>query len=112
MGCHTHKILSAIVTSKYCSVCSAVEAKGEENPDHECPRNYRGSAKGMESDEALYLIQERHRESATEAYIEAIVVDDDSSMRAVLSHQESNKKREDFQIVFRNRLGSWTQLRG
>ena len=66
--------------------------KGEKSPDHECPRNYRGSAKAMESDGALHLIQKILKELATEIYVEAIVADDDSSMRAVLSHQSSNKK--------------------
>ena len=52
-----------------------------------------GSSKGMEADAALHLIEKLHKQSATDAFIEAIVADDDSSMRAVLSHKSTNKKK-------------------
>ena len=66
-------------------------ALGEEPPEHEdCHRNYTsGSSKAMEATAALDLIVELHRE--TNVGIEAIVSDDDSTMRAHLHHIDTYK---------------------
>ena len=93
-GCHSKKILAAQVTSKRCSVCSAAKAKDEElPPDHDCPRNFKGSSKAMEAEGALALVTglfEDHQDS--NVFVEALVMDDDASTRAILSHPTNNSK--------------------
>ena len=65
---------------------------GVEPPQHVCPRNYEGSSKVKETDAALHLYTELYEPSNKCLYLKAIVVDDDSSMRALLKHTITNPK--------------------
>ena len=91
IGVRGGKVIRHIVYSKKCSVCDVSVAMGEEPQQHDdCPRNYRtGSSKAMEATAALDLILELHELGVG---VEFIVSDDDSTMRAHLSHIGVHKK--------------------
>ena len=74
-----------IVYSKKCTKCDIAVAMGEDAMDHEdCVRNYRtGSSKAMEASAALDMINKLHLKGVG---VEFIVSDDDSTMRAHLTH--------------------------
>ena len=95
VGVHSRQIIAAKVTSKKCTVCSCAEEKGVEPPDHDCPRNYHGSSKAMEADGALSLVKELDTKSKSKLYVESFVTDDDTSIRAMLSHynNDSGKRK-------------------
>ena len=84
IGVLSDKILAAAVSSKMCTICSKAENIGEEPPDHICPKNYEGSPKAMEADAALHLYKLLYYNSDKQLTLEAIVADDDSTMRALL----------------------------
>ena len=92
LGGHSKKIVSAQVTSRQCSTCSSAASKGVEPREHECPKNYHGSSKAMEADAALSLFLKLDREYNSKLFIEALVIDDDSSLRAIIDHDVSKKK--------------------
>jgi hypothetical protein len=50
--------------------------------EHDCPRNYEGSSKGMEASAALLLTKEMFQNG--NVIIDKIVADDDSSMKAIV----------------------------
>ena len=93
VGAHSRKIVLAQVTSKYCKLCSSAEAKGEQVETHECPRNYKGSSKAMEADGALSLVTKLDRKTDSKVFVESLVTDDDSSIRAILSHPSKGKQK-------------------
>jgi len=92
IGCLTQQIICAIVTAKQCRICSLNELKGIEPPEHNCPRNYLGSSKGMEPDAALTIYEELFYDSLKKIALQYIVSDDDSSMRALLKHSTNHSK--------------------
>ena len=92
IGCLSKNIITGIVSSKICRQCSKVEENGEEPPKHVYLRNYDSSSKAIEADATLYLYIEIFETSSKMLYPKAIVVDDDSSMRALLNHQNNNPK--------------------
>ena len=85
-------ILVAIVSSKLCRVCSFAESDNEESPNHYCPKNYDSSSKAMEADEALQLYISLYQDSNKNIVLQGVIVDDDSSMCALLTHKASNPK--------------------
>ena len=55
--------------------------------------NYHASSKGMEADAAfLSLVMKLDKDYDSKLYIENFVTDDDSSIRALLSHPTTNPK--------------------
>lgn len=50
-------ILVSVLYCKMCSNCDSAGRRGKEPKDHECPRNYEGSSKGMKSTAALELVK-------------------------------------------------------
>ena len=86
VGRHSHKIVGVQVTSKKCKICSIAESKGLQPREHECPMNYKGSSKAMEADGALSLVTKLDKMTDSKVFLEAIVTDDDSSIRAVVAH--------------------------
>ena len=74
---------------------------GEEPMEHEdCPRNYlTGSSKAMEVSAALEIILELDKKGVS---VESIVSDDDSTMRAHLKHEDT-EKMQSYQGMFINR---------
>ena len=92
-GCHSKKIIETKITSKKCSVCSTAEAKGQEvKKEHCCPRNFEGSSKAMEAYGALSLVKKIYNKTKGEVFVEAMVLDDDASVRSILTHESVNPK--------------------
>ena len=92
IGCLSKYIITAVVSSKLCRLCSLSEGNGIAPPQHVCPRNYEGSSKAMEADAALQLYTKLYESLNKCLYLKAIVADDDSSMRALLKHKTTNPK--------------------
>ena len=89
IGCLSGQIIGAKVLSKGCRKCSSSEKAGDKNtnPMHQCPKNYSGSSKGMESTNALLLVKELFYKSGGRLYVARIVSDDDSTSSALLKHK-------------------------
>ena len=92
IGVLTTSILVAIVSIKLCRVCSLAESDNQELPNHCFPKNYDGSSKTVEADTALQLYISLYQDSNTNIVLKAVVADDDSSMRALLTHKSNNPK--------------------
>ena len=90
IGVRCGKVVGMVVYSKKCTVCDIAIAMGEEPMEHDnCVRNYRtGSSKAMEASAALQLILDLHSKGVG---VEFIVSDDDSTMRAHLTHVGADK---------------------
>ena len=73
-----------VLYSKACRKCDSAENKREEAEEHECPKNFEGSSKSMEASAILKMVEDAHYNRFF--IIDAIVSDDDSTMRAVLKH--------------------------
>ena len=59
IGLTTNKIIGVVVFCKECRICNEARKKGIPPPIHpNCPKNYEGSTKAMESDGAMKLILE------------------------------------------------------
>eukprot|EP00957_Ditylum_brightwellii_P109013 8316094-Ditylum_brightwellii.AAC.1 len=57
---------------------------------HDCPKNHDGSSKAIESAAALILTVKMYDEEIV--LVEAIVADDDSSMKSVVGHSFQEKE--------------------
>ena len=84
-------IVSTIIVTKECRLCSFYEAQIKGPPNHDCPRNYTGSSKAMESDAALSLYETILYDSKKKKALRSIVSNDDSTMRAFLKHPGNHK---------------------
>ena len=64
--------------------------KGREHDANVCPKNYDGSAKGMEAVGAAKIVCRLFKNASSQCYIRNLVTDDDSSVRKILtqSYQE------------------------
>ena len=75
VGYHSGKIASYAVRSKNCRMCQLGHSKN----DHDCRKNYAGSAKSMEPDMAIELFTKNKLFDETNVYASVIIGDDDSS---------------------------------
>jgi hypothetical protein len=85
----TGKVVGKRVYSKKCRKCSAFIEKGlsaSDIPTHNCTKNYDGSSKGMEATAALEMVKEIFDNENIQAFVSEMVLDDDASTRALLSH--------------------------
>ena len=85
IGLRTKKVVSMIIYSKICQTCKIAKARKKIIPLHDCPCNYEGSSKSMESDGALTMLKRCYNDFSV--YFKHIVSDDDSTMRSLLKHQ-------------------------
>jgi hypothetical protein len=67
------------VMSSICIKCT----KGHEHDPDVCPKNYTGSAKGMEADGVVIRLWSNEKDKC---YITHLVTDEDSSVRKILTH--------------------------
>ena len=58
--------------------------------NHNCPKNHDGSSKSMEADACLIMTSRLYNEK--EVSVEAIVADDDSTMKAIVRHSYKKKR--------------------
>ena len=81
----TNKIIGVILYCKDCHICIATRDRGEAPPLHpNCPHNYDGSPKSMESDGACKIVSEMFDNYNKKVYIKHFLGDDDSTTRSQL----------------------------
>ena len=68
------------------------ESDNQEPPNHCCPKKHDGSSKAIEADAALQIYISLYQDSNKNIVFEAVVADDDSSVRALLAHKANNPK--------------------
>ena len=90
IGCRTKKVIGIIVYAMKCSKCHFASKKCVPAEEHDCPLNYVGSSKGMEATAALEMVIDIYTTHTGRIYVEAIISDDDSTMRAKVSHETNN----------------------
>jgi hypothetical protein len=67
------------------SICIKCK-KGLEHNESLCPKNYDGSAKGMEASGAATIVRRIFENIHDKCYVSRLVTDDDSSVRKILTH--------------------------
>ena len=91
IGCHTGKILNSVVYSKSCITCNRYTQRNMPKPQHRCPKNFdKGlSSKSMEPKASVQHKLDIDRGDG-KAYINTLLTDDDSTVRAnmIYSHTE------------------------
>lgn len=88
IGCYTKGIVALVQFGKKCKQCEWIEKSGVFK-EHDCARNYEGSSKGMESKGALEMVTQIWETGR--AWVNTVVSDDDSSIRAILKHDSGEK---------------------
>lgn len=89
VGLLTNKIIGLKVYSKACSVCESLHE--DQNPDHECSKNWHGSSGSMECYGALDLRNEIYGQY-NKVFFENFLSNNDSATRATISLKENNPK--------------------
>jgi hypothetical protein len=67
------------------SICIKCKKGIVHEPDI-CPKNYEGSAKGMEATGAARIVSRLFQSEDVQCFVEKLVTDDDSSVRKILTH--------------------------
>ena len=85
------KIIKVFVTTKHCRACENRKTKGMEKVEHEdCPANYVGSSKGMESEAIVEMIRSGYKDD--DGFIVGFIcMDDDLTTRSQLKHSWTDK---------------------
>jgi prolyl oligopeptidase PreP (S9A serine peptidase family) len=94
----TGKVIAMRVYSKQCRKCCIYAKTGwmvENFPLHNCSKNYEGSSKGMEAKAALEMVKEIFENQSIQACVSEMVLDDDASTRALLSHSLRQQAEKD-----------------
>ena len=86
VGCRTVDIMSYRVKNKSFSLCNRANSLNATPEDHDCQINWEDGSGGREAGVALELCISIHDHSNFDIFIEQIVSDDDSTMRAHLQH--------------------------
>ena len=73
-----------VLYSKACQKCDSSENRGEEEEEHEFPKNFGGRSKSMEASDILKMVEDAFYNLFF--IIHDIICDDDSKMQAVLKH--------------------------
>ncbi|XP_018394014.1 PREDICTED: uncharacterized protein LOC108772866 [Cyphomyrmex costatus] len=85
IGHYSGKIISYAVQCTTCRKCSL----GQNNKEHDCRKNYKGSAKAMEPDMAVELIHKNVLFKQENVRITVLIGDDDSSTIAAVRRAAS-----------------------
>ena len=86
IGQATKKVIVQVVYSKACAICSDVEQLNKDPREHDCPKNWEGTPKAMESNTELQMCHNLFDQNKGLVYLGSITSDDDSSMRKLLSY--------------------------
>jgi hypothetical protein len=93
IGDNTKNVVAFQNFSTSCGTCERHIKKMEKHKtpdvpvlDHECPKNYTGSSKGMEAQAALDCVNKVWSHADISAFINIICLDDDATTRAYLQH--------------------------
>eukprot|EP00978_Attheya_sp_CCMP212_P026795 scaffold88833_cov40-Attheya_sp.AAC.1 len=94
IGGETKKIIKVFVTTKHCRACEIRKKNDMEKVEHEdCPANYEGSSKGMESEAIVKMIRQGYEDD--DGFIIGFVcMDDDATTRSQLRHSWADKIEE------------------
>ena len=84
IGARSKGIIGMILYSRACRKCDAAEKRREESEEHEFPKNFKGSSKIKEAFAILKMVEDAFYNHLF--IIDAIVSDNDRTMRAVLKH--------------------------
>ena len=90
IGCATKKVIGIIVYAMKCTKCHAAQNMSGPVEVHDCPLNYVGSSQAMEATAALETVIAIYNDHNGLIFIMAIISDDDSTMRAKVSHECNN----------------------
>ena len=90
IGCATKKVIGIIVYAMKCTKCHAAQKISSPVEVHDCPLNYVGSSKAMEATAVLEMAIAIYNEHNSLIFVRAIISDDDSTMRAKVSHKCNN----------------------
>ena len=92
VGASTRKVLGFMVCMKRCNLCEQFDKKiDKEPPEHECPRNHKGSSKGMEAFAGAKLVEEVW--DNCHACVAKICADEDSTTCAQMKHSISERNK-------------------
>jgi hypothetical protein len=83
IGANNGNLLGTVCLSKLCAKCDLAEKKCTEPREHNCPKNYDGTSKAMDAVASVQLVINLHSKGYA---LNKLVMDDDSSMQAVLKH--------------------------
>eukprot|EP00957_Ditylum_brightwellii_P101328 7721577-Ditylum_brightwellii.AAC.1 len=89
--CKIKKNPSNFVNTKDCGFCKAETRTRGKAKVHGCPKNHDGLRKAMKSAAILKLNIEMYDDK--NSIVEVIVLDDDSSMKAVVRHSIEEKEK-------------------
>ena len=81
IGCATGKVINMGVLCKKCSTCRTFNKKQIEPPLHACPINHENSSGSMEASLCVTLVNEVHQTFDELVVVQALVTDDDSTLR-------------------------------
>ena len=84
IGSNTGKVIGIQTTIKTCRVCEHAKHNKSTPREHSCRKNWTGSAKAMEADMVVSMMQQTESQ---EAFVKTIVGDEDSSTIAKV-HRE------------------------
>ena len=77
-------IIGMVLYSKACRKCDGEYKRGEEAEGHECPNNFDGRSKSMDTNEILNMVEDAFHHRCF--IIDVIVRKNDSTMQDVLKH--------------------------
>lgn len=94
IGSKTGKIISYAVRNKSCRFCEHSALSKEQPKQHDCRKNWDGSAKGMECHMAVSMLKDLKDKNIS---LETIVIDDDTTTiaRTRKEVKASLKKKSD-----------------
>ena len=84
IGARSKGVIGMVIYSKACRKYDSAEKRGEEAEEHEFPNKFKGSSKSMEASVILKMLEDAFCDRFF--IVDAIVSDDDRTMRAVLKH--------------------------
>jgi len=91
IGGETKKIIKVFVATKHCRACEIRKKNGKDKVEHEdCPANYEGSSKGMESEAIVEMIRQGYKDD--DGFIVGFVcMDDDATTKSQLRLRWTDK---------------------
>ena len=100
IGAKTRKVIGMTLKSKICSVCNAFRnSRASEIRNHDCVRNYENSSKAMEADSCLELVEFIFDTYNGSVFLEYIVSDDDTTMKAIVTHEGEGSTKGRLRIL-------------
>ena len=92
IGTRTKMVIGIICYSMHYCKCKAARKLNATVQKHNCPWNHNGSSKGLESTATLEVLMHIDSVWKCKVFFEKAVSDNDSTMRARLSHSTTNTK--------------------